>query len=187
MNITLDTTRFIYEVLENHEYSFMFDDLVVMDLGCNVGAFSFWIYPRASVIHAVDLAPKNIDMLNQTIKENNLGKIKTYCYAIAGNTGIRLAKDPSYPGEGAWMLADDGDLKVDAFTLSDFMKQMNIPRIDVLKIDIEGGEYEVLGLGFPKIPVVIGEYHRESLKNAFNGLGYSYYKDLPGNHFIARL
>lgn len=186
MIINCDTSRFIYEVLEGNEYSFLFKDLRVLDVGCNIGAFSLWIYEAASEIHAVDLSVRNIEMLNKNIKDNNLGKIKTYCCAIAGKNGTRLAGDPSAPGDGSWML-DKGDVEVDGYTLAHFMSRNRIEKVDVLKLDVEGAEYEILqSPDFPKIPTIIGEFHLGGLGDIFHNLGYKY-KELPNNHFIARL
>ena len=36
MIIHTDSFRYLWEVLENHEYNMLFDDLVVFDAGCNV-------------------------------------------------------------------------------------------------------------------------------------------------------
>lgn len=190
MIINCDTTRFVWEVLEHGEYSFMFDDLVVMDLGCNVGAFSVWIYKRASIIHAVDIAIRNIDLLNKTIKDNGLGNIKTYCCAVAGATGTRMALDPSNPGEGAWKLHDKGSLAVDAYSMKDFLNKYGIDKVDVLKIDVEGAEKEILSASdFPKekIDMIVGEHHcgDGEIESTLRGAGYSC-RIYPKNHFVAR-
>lgn len=190
MIIHCDTTRFILEVLERGEYSFMFDDLTVVDLGCNVGAFSMWIYPRASVIHAVDLSVANIEHLNKTIKDNGLGKIKTYCCAIAGETGTRKSMDPSAPGDGSWQLSESGNVAVDAYSLSDFLLRNGINKVDVLKMDVEGAEKEILEVpNFPtnKIDTIVGEFHigTEDIDRLLRNVGYSC-TIYPGGHFAAR-
>ena len=153
MIINCDTTRFIWEVLENGEYSFMFDHLRVLDLGCNIGTFSLWIYPRADVIYAVDAEQRNIDLFNETIKENRMDKIKTYVERVSD--------------------------------LGQFMSGNVIKDIDVLKIDIEGDEYDVLSRDFPHIPTIIGEYHKDLPETQLLRLGYRVI-DLPNKHFIAR-
>lgn len=191
MNIYCDTTRYLYEVFEKGEYSYLFDNLTILDVGCNIGAFSFWIYPRAEIIHAIDLSYDNIANLNQTIKANNLDRIKTYCCAISAKDGTRTATVADFPGDGSGMLIESNTgnkktFEVDSFSLNSFMSKNSISRADILKLDVEGAEYEILQAeDFPKIPTIIGEWHINSLGDIFHKLNYSYKE--WGSHFIARL
>lgn len=157
MIIHCDTTRFIYEVLENQEYKFLFDGLNVLDLGCNIGTFSLWIYPHANRIWAVDDKQENIDLFNKTIKDNEMKSVNTYTERV--------------------------------LNLQEFMQGHSIRDVDVLKIDVEGDEYEILNNPFPEIPTIIGEHHNGSLGDILTKKGYRY-QDLQNgnnyNHFIAR-
>lgn len=156
MIIHCDTTRFVWEVLENNEYSFLFDKLRVLDLGCNIGSFSLWIYPRATRIWAVDREQRHIDNFNKTIKDNELRGITTVTDRV--------------------------------LDLAHFMSGHAIDKIDVLKIDIEGDEYEIFEReDFPskQIATIIGEYHSTSPSEVLNRRGYDYI-EVAGNHFIAR-
>lgn len=187
MIVHCDTTRFIYDVMEQGEYKYLFDHLVVIDVGCNIGTFSMWIYDQCDQIHAVDVSIENIDNLKKNIKDNHLDKIRPYCCAIAGKTGTRMAGDSTAPGDGGWRLDEAGINAVDAYSLKDFMDNNHIGRADVLKLDVEGAEYEVLQVkDFPKerINTIIGEFHKESLRDILENLGYSY--EEFGNKFIAR-
>ena len=154
MKINIDSLRYSYEVLEKQEYQFLFENLRVLDLGCNVGTFAMWIYPHVEQMWCVDMEQNNIDLFNKTIKDNNITNIKTYT-----------------------------DRVVD---LNDFINGHSIKNLDVLKIDIEGDEYEVFSKPFPKIPVIIGEFHRESPRALLEAQGYRYSED-SNNHFIARI
>lgn len=154
--IHTDSFRYLWEVLENEEYAFLFKNLVVMDLGCNVGAFSLWVYPRASFIHAVDKDRKSLDLFRQTIKDNKLDNIRLY--------------------------------EERTLNLGDFMSGHGIPVVDLLKIDIEGDEFEVFENNFPydKVRTIVGEYHDKPVKGLLEGLGYRYY-EYPNQHFVARI
>lgn len=158
MIIHTDSVRYIWEVFEQGEYSFFLDKLRVLDLGCNVGAFSLWIYPKIEQIWAVDCDEKYLDNFKETIKANEL-------------KGITLYKDR-------------------VLDLEDFMKGHSINNVDLLKIDIEGDEYEVFSKPFPKIPLIIGEYHirpdQVPVENLLTQAGYRYF-EMPNNHFIARI
>ena len=164
MIVHLDSTRYIWEVLENQEYAFLFEGLEVLDLGCNIGAFSLWIYPRAKRIYAVDQDLTCINHFNDTIRDNDLKNVKTFHTAIRNED-----------------------------TLASFMSGNGIKHIDVLKMDIEGDELSVVeAKDFPAylINAIIGELHyQDQRRDAFawrlTELGYRY-TELPNNHFIAR-
>jgi FkbM family methyltransferase len=192
MIINCDTARFVYEVLEGGEYKFLFDDFVVIDAGCNIGSFSIWIKDRAKMVHAVDLAPRNIELLNKTIKDNGISNIKTYCCAITGRNGNRWASDLGCgAGDGGWQIRDivGEGLEVDGYTLNTFMENNTIPFADILKLDIEGTELEVLNsLDFPygKIPTIVGEVHNNEdlVKGVLEKMEYRC--NFLGNKFVAR-
>ena len=195
MIIDIDSDRFVKEVIEGNEYSFLFGDLVVMDLGCNVGTFSFWIYKLAREIHAVDMVPDNIESLNQSITQNKLDKIKTYCIAITGNNlQRRYRKDPQLGG-GTSQIEEGGQYLTDCITLGQFFNTNKIDYIDILKIDIEGLEREVLtATDFPKdkIGTIIGELHKNrydrrriEVKDIVENMGYRY-SEPRRNRFLAR-
>ncbi len=193
--IKVDSDRFVREVIEGNEYSFLFKDLVVVDLGCNVGTFSFWIYKLAREIHAIDMVPDNIKSLNESIARNKMDKIRTYCMAVTGNNlPRRYRKDPELGG-GTSQIEEGGQYLTDCVTLGQFMSANKIDYIDILKIDIEGLEREVLSASdFPKdkIGTIIGELHKSrydgrriEVKDVLENWGYRY-SEPKRNLFLAR-
>lgn len=162
MIIHTNSFRYLWEVLEGQEYSFLFKDLVVVDLGCNVGSFSLWIYPLAKEIYAVDMDEGCIHNLRQTIDANGYNKIRVFTERIQGGAGA-------------------------------FLDRHGIPKVDVLKMDIEGDELDVVNdPNFPKdrIQTIVGEHHYADhearvFKERLEALGYRYFEH-PNNHFVAR-
>lgn len=89
-------------------------------------------------------------------------KVTILPYAIAGHTGPAILYVPESP-QGASLLrhnagmteyfgyenlhVDQREVPIDAYTLDDLRKNGKLPRIDYLKIDIEGAELEVLQAG----------------------------------------
>lgn len=192
MIIDCDVDRFVREVINKNEYSFLFNDLVILDVGCNIGTFSFWIYDLAKKIYAIDLSQKNIDKLKKNIETNKLYKINPYCFAIAGGSYKRYVNHEGEAGGGGWALTGHSDMLVEAFTLGDFMKHENIGIVDILKLDVEGAEFEILEApDFPKdkIRTILGELHGdnggERIRKILTSLGYRIIR--TGNHFLARL
>jgi len=169
MIIHCDTTRYIFEVIEKQEYKFLFEDLIVLDVGCNIGTFSLWLQKQAKQIYAVDCDEKVTTLFRKSVRDNGFENIKVYTSKIGGVESTVTE------------------------TIKGFMEGCGIKYVDVLKLDVEGDELEIINaLDFPadKITTIIGELHyqderRELFKNRLIALGYRYTELLNG-HFIAR-
>lgn len=186
-----DIERFIDEVLVNKEYEsllkrtdiFYKNNLKIIDLGCNIGTFSLYIYDKAREIYAIDMGRKNIEYLTQTIKRSNLSKIKPFCTAIAGsNRTIHMSYTPDNT-DGGNTIYGDGEA-MEAITLGRFVKENNIPYIDILKIDVEGAEEEIFKADdFPFPQVIVGEFHSNNDPHVLISKGYNYFQQ--GNLFVS--
>lgn len=156
----------------------------IVDVGAHAGFFS--MYCRALnekvKIYAVEPEPKNLEALQQHLDENKISGVKVIAGAIAGETSERqlvLSADSHNHrlGEEEFsssdsMFADRVDeekntektIGVRAFSLADFCKKNKIKKISLLKMDIEGGEYEVFdgmsATDFAMVNFIILEYHR---------------------------
>jgi FkbM family methyltransferase len=169
INVYFEKERFINDVIINHEYKRLFENITVVDIGANIGTFSFWIYPFAGRIYAIEPTNAYYTML-ETIKHNKLDKIKAYECAISSGTGKRWMKgEVNKDGHGGeWSFKDSGGnftKEVQTYSLKEFMDKEGINYIDILKIDTEGAEYEILNAGdFPKdrVHTIIGECHGDT-------------------------
>lgn len=168
MIINVDTTRYIFEVLEGQEYKFLFEDLTVLDVGCNIGAFSLWILPHAKQIYAVDMDEAAITLFQKTVRDNGYPNIKVY--------NNQVGKEDT----------------TDTISLASFMSANAIKGVDILKLDVEGAELDIVNApDFPadRIKTIIGEFHysddrREQLRARLEALGYKY-DEYPQSHFKA--
>lgn len=187
--------RFIAEVLVKEEYRFLFNYDTVVDLGANIGTFSLFIYPYAKNIFAVEPNPKALFMLDRTIFDNHLSKIVTIERAIAGHDGDRffIDADDKLKQYGSGSLSDKTGITVKGITIETLMKEWKIEYIDLLKVDIEGGEVELFESDAfrnvaNKIGTIIGEYHdgerRARIARAISHSGFRYID--VDTHFIAR-
>lgn len=129
-------------------------DYVIFDVGANVGSYSKLlrsINPKAQ-IYAFEPHPvtfkelyKNTNALN--IRTNNvavgasIGKLKLYDYA--DNDGSSHASLYKAVIEDIHK-AKSTEYEIDVITLDNFIKENNIDRVSLLKIDTEGHELEVL-------------------------------------------
>lgn len=191
--IFYEIERFIGEVLEQKEYQQCLDEvdlqdnLTVLDLGCNIGTFSLYIYDRAKKIYAVDLSPRCIELLTQTVKENNFNKILPICQTVYGHNGIvGVTSLDSTDGGNA---VSGNDFKVNAITLAQLFKDNNIESVDLIKIDVESAEESIFNAPDfleikDKIHVIIGECHRRVYPEVLEKNGFEC-KLIKGSHFIA--
>lgn len=170
--------RFLTEVIENKEYEPALKDLVVIDAGANIGTFSFTVYNRASEIYAIEPSQVNFDVMNQTIRVNNLEKMKTFLTAISGEGGMRPFVQDDNPELGGWKIVEEG-LPLPTITLEQFMNENEIKVVDLLKIDIEGAEKEIFqSESFkriaPRIHKIVGEFHQYDPQPDLERAGYLY-------------
>jgi len=193
ISISYNQERFINEVIIGNEYDFVFDDLVVVDIGANIGTFSLWIYDRAKEIYAIEPVKEVLDCLNETIKDNNLTKIKTYQLAIGDKTYLGTMREEGDSHGGGWSIDPQGGYPVEIMSLGRFFEKEGIEHADIVKIDVEGAEESILlADDFPKdkISTIIGENHHSgwSLRPALDKIGFEYfeYSKHSYHHFMGR-
>ena len=123
-----------------HEYQPVEGDVVV-ELGAGYGTetvtLSRVVGPAGRVI-AVEAHPWTCSLLNATVKANGIGNVEVVNAAAVGRDGpVTLSdqRDDTLLNS----LAADG-ITVDGVTLDTLVKRYNLPRIDLLKINIEGAE-----------------------------------------------
>lgn len=182
--------RFYEDIFEKEEYKAVLDRKadVVIDLGANIGNFSYYIYDKAQVIYAIEANTDNYLTLCNYIKRYNLTKIKAYNLAIGKSNDTR----PLYlaGGCGSFTLYPNGTTpvqEVEANTLTRFMEKVGITHVDILKIDVEGAEMEIFSTWEnPDIDFIIGENHGHNLKPLLVDYGYDY-KEIERNFIAEKL
>jgi len=164
---------------------------VLWDVGANVGFYSWFFLSRVPEGQALLLEPEpdNLVLLGKTIRHAGLGKAKCLPVAASDATGRqRFARDPVSGATGG--LATKGDpfitrhyglkaptISVPTTTLDDLA--LEHPPPGLLKIDVEGAEYEVLrgadNLLSSHAPVVLFELssaNRAPVLTLFEKKGY---------------
>lgn len=116
----------------------------IIDAGANIGLFSV-LYARkfsqASII-AVEPEQENSCMLLKNIK--NLNGVK-FLRGGVWSRNCYLNVHESRTGEWGFTVSECSreDADVRAFSIPGIMKKYGFPYIDILKVDIEGSEYEI--------------------------------------------
>lgn len=146
----------------------------IIDVGAHVGFFS--LYCRALnpwvAIFAIEPEPGNVKRLEKNLEQNAIENVFVEQVALAGKTGKRnliLSLDSHNHRLAKYDLVGQKGLRVNAFSFADFCKKNKIKKISVLKMDIEGGEYEMLeGMtdhDFFLVENLVLEYHDSPEKN----------------------
>jgi len=125
-------------------------DQIILDIGANVGLFSLYAArqaPAARII-AVEPFPQTFQRLLEIVADHRLAdRITCLDCAISGVGGPRLmANGPSPSQQRARAAAGRNapGIQVLSKTLRDLLQEQALTSIDLLKMDIEGSEYEVL-------------------------------------------
>ena len=167
---------------------------VILDVGANAGYFSFFAasrFPGARIV-ACEPVPANFALLDLNRKLNPRIRMECLPVAVAGHSGeATLAFDPddSFTTSATILRNQDGGrtglLRVSAGTIPDILSQCGLERLDLLKMDCEGSEYDVL-YNCPEeflsgISQIAMEVHKgseagqdmDSLETYLNGAGFT--------------
>lgn len=135
----------------------------ILDIGAHAGFFS--LYCRALnpevTIYAIEPLTENLAALNEHLVNNQIRGVNVIEAAMAGATAKRklVVTEDNHNN----FLGEMGDREVRAYSFRDFCKKNKIKKVALIKIDIEGGEYEIVDSleaeDFAKIPAIILEYH----------------------------
>ena len=135
-------------------------DSIVVDIGANIGDFAVRAAraaPDGRVI-AVEPVESAGAMIATQARLNNLSNITWVHAAIGGSDGDVGATRARNP------YADPGAPPAPMMTLQHLMAQLSLDRIDVLKLDCEGAEWDILPSSesvLPHVRQICMEYHCE--------------------------
>lgn len=168
----------LHETWNENVYNLTADDVagkVVIDLGANIGAFTVWAAAAGATVHAVEPSTANRRRLMGHVAGNGLdGSVTVYAEAVdasfgqaklvmfdGGEGGAQLIR-PGEPWEDQ-PSAPAGVEQVDTVPLSVFVREAG-GHADVVKIDVEGGEWEALAGAaadgtLADVDRIVGEWH----------------------------
>ncbi|WP_442897109.1 FkbM family methyltransferase [Enterovirga sp.] len=132
---------------------------IFLDVGANVGAYALFAAARAdatSRILAIEPQPSMYDRLVANIQLNDFPTIKAMECAVADRTGdLTLFIDVKNSGESSVKIVAVGGaepIKVAAKRLLDIVREEGFPRLDAVKLDVEGAEDLILDPFFADAP-----------------------------------
>lgn len=122
------------------------ENSVVIDLGANIGYFSYYISPLVKEIHAFEPTPETHKVLKKLKEYAELDKLILHKKAISSKDGFTTfyVYEHNRTMNSLRELKNVGrvELEVETVSLANFVN--NFDTVDFIKIDIEGGEKELL-------------------------------------------
>ncbi len=139
---------------------------VVVDAGAHLGVFSRLALSRgAKLVVAFEPEPVNATCFEKTFAgEIAQGRVRLLRQALwSQRTTLRFRTNPRNTAAGS--VSASGETEVPAITLDEALEQIRAPKVDFIKMDIEGSEREALAGAVdtlrrfgPKLAICI--YHR---------------------------
>ncbi|QFR32724.1 FkbM family methyltransferase [Ancylobacter sp. TS-1] len=179
---------------------------VFVDVGANVGLFTLKAAPQAGRIVAVEPGAEAGGQLDANIALNRFDNVAVVRKALSDTPGnAALFHNPLGHDPQAYSLVSDGSdagsETVEVTTLDLLVRDLALPRVDCIKIDVEGAEGQVIAGAADTLaayhPTVIFEMNCPTLVkadgdtgaawNRLAALGYSFAKldDEGGLHALA--
>jgi FkbM family methyltransferase len=131
-----------------YEMGDMGDHPTIVDVGANIGLASLYFYrryPRATIL-AVEADPDVFPLLDRNLRRNLAGAAVSTAHLAAhsGTGSVRLFRQPAKPGRltNSTDAGRGGPVGVDV--PAGPLSQLIEGPVDLLKMDIEGGEHDVV-------------------------------------------
>ncbi|HDR14795.1 MAG TPA: FkbM family methyltransferase [Desulfobacteraceae bacterium] len=123
---------------------------VVVDIGANTGFFCLFVArmrPGARIV-CCEPIPANLAQLSRNAEINpniDITVLPVAVYGTSGSVKLLVESQDAFT-TAATVFSVDGriPLEVPCVTLQDLFEEQNLEKIDLLKLDCEGSEYEIL-------------------------------------------
>jgi FkbM family methyltransferase len=143
-------------------------DGVFLDLGANIGAISVPLYQKRRDLRiiGVEAAPWLFPYLQRNFEQNGLERASLVNKALFNKDDEDIdffAPDVKFGKGSLSPTYSDKPIKVRAIRLDTLVGQLQLPRVDIVKIDVEGHEYHVFQgaeklLGGSNAPDILFEF-----------------------------
>ena len=179
------------------------DGWVVVDVGGHKGIFAVFAATtaRGVKVYSFEASPENFACLSHNIALNNLSNVKAFNVAVSGRDGESTLNLYEENGQNTLLQRSNprlhpvGSIKVETWSLAKVLKTVG-SQVNLLKVDIEGMEYEAL-FSCPdeylqRVERIALEYHDvlvrvphtiHDLVEFLNARGFSTYL-CPGNEIL---
>lgn len=116
---------------------------VLFDVGANVGSYTLTLANNANRVFSFEVSLSNFKTLREFVRQSSLGNVETIHSAVSDVSGqeISLFTSPDTGGNNSQFYNyGQGSETATTVTLDQFAADHAVERVDVIKMDIEGGE-----------------------------------------------
>lgn len=122
----------------------------IVDIGGSVGAFSILAAKKAEKVFVYEPFPDNYSIIKKNISLNKLKNVIPFRTAVYSKNGkIKLFVEKENLGGHSLYGNSDNFIEIKTTTLKGIFDSNHLDKIDLLKMDCEGAEYDIL-LNTPK-------------------------------------
>ena len=185
---------FIDKVYEQHPSFHPSECGIIFDCGANIGLFTMHAAQnRDAKIYAFEPNPSVYGRLKKNIEINNLSNVSVYPLAIGAERGkSKLCWDSSTLSGKISESVSEGNnsAEIEITTLDHICSEHEVRFIDLLKLDVEGKEYEALKGGRQTLKTtkkLVLEYHndevRKKCESFLKKIGFNKVTEIPGHQY----
>lgn len=119
----------------------------VFDIGAHIGTFSVFASNFASKVYCFEPTESNFSLLKENLKINDILNVYPQNIAVSDRNGTKdLFINQNNTGGHSFYVnkIDSNKVVVPTVSLENFIDYNDISMIDFLKIDCEGGEYDII-------------------------------------------
>ncbi len=161
------------------EYGNTKDKNVVIDIGANIGSFSILTGKDGTLVYAYEPMKNTYNLLKKNVELNNLqNNVRIFNLGVADKTGSKKLYLNNKGGSAynSMYIKQKKFTTINCISLDDVFKNNNISKCDLIKIDVEGAEYEIFynasSITLDKINEIRMEYHNVNGNNIEELLTY---------------
>ena len=143
---------------------------IFYDIGANTGIYSCYVGKKSNnLVYCYEPFPKNIESLEKNLEINDINSKILEVALMNENSNIKIDTKSGEAGEGKVQVSKDGKLRVRSWKGDDLIREENLKKPTIMKIDVEGAELEVLR-GLEKTitesnPKIFIEIHKKELRD----------------------
>jgi FkbM family methyltransferase len=125
-------------------YTLLQHDMVVYDVGANIGETCLVFSRQCSTVYAFEPDPVTYERLKEHLLQNEVKNVTAFAFALgSANQKVSLLRTAHNSG-GNRIATENQGVAIEVRRLDDLIREQNLKMPSLIKIDVEGYEMQVL-------------------------------------------